>query len=400
MCKPFNQEKNMALPGVDIDINDGALGRSVATDDGVAGLVLTGIAATGLALNVAKKINTLAEAIALGITAVTLPHAYAQLAGFYKKAGDGAELWFMLVSEATTNPDVFVLTTGPMDKLLEASQGRITIAGTSMGRAGGYTATPTGILDYNIGTVATAAQALAVKYANRFAPVRIILDGTYLIDPLTGITTIKGAGDRVGVFLGVTETGKRAASMGEFLGQLAVIPVHQSIARVKSGPFSANAFLTSGKAIESYPVGTLDSLHDSGYMALRGFLGVFGAYVTDDLTLAAPTSDYTSLARGRVIDKAIRLTYQTYVYELNDTIEIGNDGKLLPTKVSYIEDVITRALSTRMLAEGNCSAVAASVDPAQNVLATDTIEVVVKITPLGYLKDIIVKLGFANPASA
>lgn len=390
----------MALPGVDIDINDGALGRSVATDDGVAGLVLTGVAATGLALNVVKRITTLAEVIAMGITFATHPHAYTQLAGFYKKAGDGAELWFMLVSEATTTPDVFVLTTGPMDKLLEAAQGRVTIAGNSMGRAGGYTPVTSGILDYNIGAVATAVQALAVKYADRFAPVRIILDGTYLIDPLTGITAIKGAGDRVGVFLGVTESGKRTSSMGEFLGQLAVIPVHQSIARVKTGPFAANAFLTSGKANTAYPVGTLDSLHDSGYMALRGFLGVFGAFVTDDLTLAAPTSDFTSLARGRVIDKAIRIAYQTYVYELNDTIEIGNDGKLLPTKVSYIEDVITRALSTRMLAEGNCSAVATSVNPAQNVLATDTIEIVIKITPLGYLKSIIVKLGFTNPASA
>lgn len=386
------------LPGVKIQVADGALGRTVATADGIAAMVLTGIAATGLALNVPTRIYSIADAITLGITAATHPHANGQINDFYEETGTGAELWITLVAEATTHAAIFTATTGPMQKLLDTSQGRVTIAATSLGRAAGYAPVMTGLLDYDLPAVAGLAHIIAKGYADRFSPLRIMLDGSYLLSPLTGVVSVKGAGERAAVFAGVSEPGKRAASMGRFLGRLAAIPVHQSIARVKTGRFSANGALTSGLALSTYSEAQLASLHDAGYMVLRTFQGIQGAFVSDDLCLASETSDFTSIALGRVMDKAIRIAYQTYVYELNDTIEIGSDGRLLPTKVSYLEDVITRALSQRMLAEGNCSAVQVSVDPTQNVLSTNSIEVVVKITPLGTLKQITVKLGFYNPA--
>ena len=398
---PFLLKKEtMALPGVQIQVADGALGRTVATADGIVGLVLTGVAASGLGLGFVTRLNSLAEAVALGITATTHPHAYGQIADFYAQAGSGAELWIELVAETTTHAAVYAAA-GPMSKLLLLADGRITIAGHSMGRAGGYAPSRTGLVDYDLPAVAAAAQVLAVEQAAAFSPVRIVLDGSYLISPLPGvIPSVKGAGDRVAVFVGVgLANGLATASMGRLLGRLAAIPVHQSVARVKTGSFSANGSLTSTIGLEGYTTAAIGGLHDAGYMALRTFQGKQGAFVTDDVTLAAATSDYTSLARGRVIDKAIRLAYLTYVEELNDTVEITEKGTLLPTKVSYIEDVILRALNQRLLAEGNCSGVAVSVDPNQNVIATDKIEVVIKITPLGYLKSIVVKLGFYNPAN-
>ncbi|TKT89477.1 DUF2586 family protein [Dyadobacter frigoris] len=389
----------MALPGVQINVSDGALGRTTVTDDGVAAMVLTGIAASGLALNVPARIYSLSDAATLGIAVATHPYAYGQISDFYSKTGVGAELWIILVAEATTHAAVFTATTGPMQKLLDAAQGRVTIAATALGRAVGYTPTMTGLLDYDLVAVATLAQAVANGQTAKFSPLRVVLDGSYLVTPLTGVVSVKGANDRVGVFLGVTESGKRTASMGMFLGALAAIPVHQSIARVKTGMFSANGALTSGLPLSGYSDAQLGSLHDAGYMILRSFQGLQGAFISKDLTLASDTSDYTSIALGRTMDKAIRLAYQTYVLELNDTVEISSDGKLLPTKVSYIEDVIRRTLNQRMVAEGNCSAVNVSVDPNQNVLSTEMIKVVVKITPLGYLGSIVVELGFFNPSN-
>lgn len=391
----------MPLPGVQIQVGDGALGRTVATADGVAGLVLTGIAASGLGLNTVARINSLSDAVARGITLATHPHAYKEIGDFYAQAGSGAELWIILVADTTTHAAVYANLTGPMLKLLTMAGGRITIAGHSMGRQVGYAPTRVALVDYDLPAVAAAAQVLATAQAAQFTPVRIVLDGSYLIESLPGvIASVKGGSDRVAVFLGTDALfGKSVASMGRFMGRLAAIPVHQSVARVKTGPFSANGSLTSTTPITDYTAADLGLLHDAGYMALRTFTGKQGAYVTDDVTLAAPTSDYTSLARGRVIDKAIRLAYLTYVEELNDTVEITEKGTLLPTKVSYIEDVILRTLSQRLVAEGNCSGVAVSVDPNQNVLATDKIEVVIKITPLGYLKNIVVKLGFYNPSN-
>jgi hypothetical protein len=390
----------MARPKVKINVKQNALGRTLATEDGIAGIVLTGVAATGLALGVAKKIASLADAVALGITLATHPHAYGQILDFYDQAKTGAELWIILISEATTAPNVFTPLTGPMDKLLKASKGRITIAGNSMGRAVGYTPTPTGILDFNLATVAASAHSLAQGYASRFQPVRIIIDGTYMINPLTGIATMRGAGDRAAVFAGVAEVSKKASSMGRFLGRLAAIPVHQSIGRVKTGPLASEGYYTSGLSIsdESYSVSVPDDLHDAGYMFLAEYPGIFGTYVQDDQTLAAADSDFVSLANGRVIDKAIRLAYRTYAKEINENVTITAEGKLSPTTVSYIESVILRDLDKNLKSKGNCSAVDVYVDPSQNILSSSELEIQLDITPVGYLKAITINLGFKNPA--
>jgi|GEM_PF-3104145 len=391
----------MALPGVSIQIKDGGLGRTTATDDGVAALVVTGIAATSLALNVAKVIYSLQEAIALGITLATHPHAYTQISDFYDETNGGAELWIMLVAEATTHTAIYTALTGPMAVLLNAAGGRVKISGDSMGRAGGYSPTMVGLVDYDLPAVAALAQTLANAQAAKFAYVRIVLDGSYLLNPLTGVVSIKGAGANTAVFCGATETGKRACSMGRFLGRLAAKPLHYSVARVKSGIFSANGFLTSGLALSSYSDGQLASLHDAGYIILRSFPGRFGAFASDDVTLAAADSDFSSISRGRLMDKACRLAYEAYVYELNDIVELDPEtGKLLPTKVSYLEDVMNRRLQQRMLAEGNCSDAKTYVDANQNVLSTDSITVTVSILPHGTIKYINVQLGFINPLTA
>jgi hypothetical protein len=391
----------MSLPGVSIQIKDGALGRTTATDDGVAALVVTGIAATSLALNTAKVIYSLQEAIALGITLATHPHAYTQISEFFDETGGGAELWIMLISEATTHAAVYTALTGPMAILLNAAGGRVTIAGHSMGRAGGYSPTMTGLVDYDLPAVAALAQTLANAQATKFAYVRIMLDGSYLLNPLTGVVSIKGVGSNVAVFCGATETGKRTSSMGRFLGRLAAYPLHYSAARVKTGIFAANGFLTSGLALSSYSDGQITSLHDAGYIVLRTFAGRYGAYISDDVNLAAADSDFSSISRGRLMDKACRLAYDAYVNELNDVVELDPaTGKLLPTKVTYLEDVMNRRLQQRMLAEGNCSDAKTYVDADQNVLSTDTISVTVSILPHGTIKYINVQLGFVNPLTA
>ena len=387
----------MALPRVQINVQDGALGRTTATEDGVAGLVLTGSAATGLALNTPARIFSVADAVALGIGSGTHAYAHKEISDFYAQAGSGAELWILLVANTTTAAATYAAG-GPMHVLLTGAGGRVTIASAGLGRAAGYTPTVTGLLDYDLPAVGAAAQTLGNLWASAYTPVRFVLDGSYLITTITTVASMKGTGDRVMVFTG-TNTASRSASVGLVLGRLAAKPVHQSLARVKDGFLAANGWLTSGLTVDSYSEATLGLLHDAGYTVLRKYTGLLGYYASDDVTLAAATSDFGSMARGRVIDKAIRLAYQTYVNELHDTIEITAEGKLSPTKVSYLEDVILRALRQRMLAEGNVSGVEVSIDPNQNVLSTDRVTVVLKVRPLGYLKDIVVQLGFENPST-
>lgn len=96
----------MAAPKVTINLQNGTLGQVANTEDGVAGLVCTGIAATGLALGTSAQIFSLADAEALGITSTydttNTVNVWKSIKDFYAQAGTGKELWIMIVAKTTT----------------------------------------------------------------------------------------------------------------------------------------------------------------------------------------------------------------------------------------------------------------------------------------------------------
>lgn len=78
----------MALPNVTINLENGNLGRIAQSDDGVAGLILTGAAVSDkLALNEVYLINSSRDIARLGITAENNPLAHKELTALLY--GDG-----------------------------------------------------------------------------------------------------------------------------------------------------------------------------------------------------------------------------------------------------------------------------------------------------------------------
>lgn len=391
----------MVLPNVKIDVLSSSLGRVATVTDTVSALVISGVAATYLAQNVAARVFSLAGAEALGITLATHPHAYTQLSDFFAIAGTDAEIWIMLVPDTTT-ASAICAANGPLQKLIAASAGRVTLAGFSMKRAGGYT--PGSLyFDYDVAAVAALAQTIATAFVTAYAPVRIILEGSYLnatkLDAGDAIPSFVNLGDRVSIFAGASGAGDRHACMGRFFGWLAAETVEVHPGKVKRGAFLGQGYLTTGVAIEKYVEAQISALNTALIIALRYHVGMGGAYITDDPTFSAATSDFTSLARGRVMDKAIRLTYVTYVNELNETVDVDDDGKLKPGIIGHLRSIIETALRLQMVAAGNITAVSCYINPAQNVLANDKVEMEVSMRPRGYSKYITVKLGFENPAN-
>ena len=391
----------MSLPKVEIQVLSNSLGRVATVQDSVCALVLGGAAATSLAQNTAARVFSVKAAEALGIIASTHPHAYTQISNFFAVAGTEAELWIMLVPD-TTLATAIISSTGPLYSLVAAAAGRVTLAGFSIKRQSGYTP-GSGYFDYDVAAVAAAAQTIAQGFADAFAPLRIILEGSYLnatkFNAGDAFPEYHNIGDRVSVFCGAANAGDKHADMGRFLGWLATETVEVHPAKVKRGAYLGAGYLTTGVAVEKYVTAQLQSISDAGIISLRYFVGMGGAYITDDPTLAATTSDFASLARGRVIDKAIRLTYITYINELNETIDITEIGKIAPTQVAYLRSVIERSLKENMVATGNISAATCYINPNQNVLATDKVEISISLLPRGYAKYITVQLGFTNPAN-
>lgn len=394
----------MALPGVSIEIQNGALGQVVQTDDALCGVLLQGPAATSLALLTPALITSLADAEALGITSsydtTNSKRVWKHIRDFYLEAGTGAALWIMLVSDAVTMATMADKTQANYAvKLLNAAAGKIRLLGITRSPAAGYTPTVTTQVDADVIAASTNAQALAVEYANNFKPLRVLLETREYAGNAGSLIDLKTRTDnRVAWVLGDTATGAGSA-LGLALGRLAAVPVQRNLGRVKDGALAiSTAYI--GTAELSTVEGTIGTIHDKGFITLRRYVGKAGYYWTDDPTATTATDDYNSVARGRVIDKAISIAYATYVEEILDEVLIDSAGRIETSRAKYYQTIIETAINTAMTANGEISSVDALVDPEQNVLSTGQICVELRLVPVGYAKTIVIKLGFNNPANS
>lgn len=395
----------MPLPGVSIEIQNGALGQAPQTDDAIVGMLLQGPSVVGGAtVGTAYLLTSLADAVALGLDAAyddtEEVRVYKHIRDFYAEAGEGARLWIMLISQAVSMEDMVDTTQDNYARaLLNAANGRIRVLGVTRSPATGYEEdTDDYEIDEDVVLAIGKAHALGVAYAEQFAPLRIVLEATYFTGDAGALVDLKERSDnRVSLVLGDSASGDGSA-VGLLIGRLASVPVQRNPGRVKDGSLAINAAFIGSEAVEDIP-GKIAILHDKGFITLRTLPRKAGYYFTDDPTATSATDDYNSLARGRVIDKAITISYDVFVEEILDEIEIDTQGRIAIDKAKYYQSIIENAINTAMTANGEISSVSTLVDPNQNVLATGKICIELRIIPVGYAKEILVKLGFDNPAN-
>lgn len=395
------------LPGVQINIENGALGRVATTKDGVAGLILVGVSLALIPLYTPKQIFGVKEAESLGITLAydeaEKVDAYQQIKEFYDEAGNGAELWIMTVPLAKTMTELLdpTTTTNGAKKLLDAADGKIRLLGISryIDPTMSYTQVTTAGLDADVAAAFPKAQALAIEYRNSFKPFNVFVDGRGFSGTISELTDLRTyTFSKVSVVLFTTKPSKTSAAVGLVLGRAAKIPVQRNIGRVKDGSLNAtDLFLTNGVNLNTFSDAQIGQIHGKAYLVPRKYVGRAGYYLADDPTATTANDDYLTIANNRVIDKALTMVYQVYVNEINDEVEITAEGKLSATKVTYFKSIILNQLNLTMLANNEVSSVTVDIDPEQNVLANDVINIEVRVTPVGYTKDIVVSLGFQNP---
>ncbi len=390
----------MSLPNVNITIANGQLGRVITVDDSVAGLVLSGTATAQLGLSEAVQLFSFTQLTDMGVTQVNNPLAYKEVKAFYEQVGEGAELWLMLVSDAVLFADISDETENYAKKLLDAAQGRIRLLGINRIPADGYTPIITEGLDSDVITALTNLETMAGHYAAAYKPFRALLPGQGFVK--TAVATLKnlkqGTKNHVAIVLGSDTEEDGGVAIGLTLGRLAKIPVQRSIARVKDGDVGLDAaYFPDGTPTQDLEA-SWDSIHDKGFIFFRRIYGKSGFFFTDDPTATADTDDYSSIARGRVIDKALVISYKTFIEELNDEIPINEvSGKVSPALIASWETYIEQALGINMTAKGEIVKAACAIDPNQNVLSTDKLYAKIMITPVGYAKTIEITLGLSNP---
>lgn len=388
----------MSLPNVNIKLGNGKLGRSSATSDGVAGLVLTGAAVAGkLELNKHYLLSSTRDLTTLGITTENNPLADKEVKAFYTQAGEGAELHLLIVPAATTLTAMCAAEAeSPLSKLIDAAGGRVRLVGVNKIAPAEYEAELTQGIDADAITAAAAAQQQAESYAERVQPFRLLMpacgwNGTTekLFKPA------EASYNAVAFVLASDDRTTKTASIGMFLGRLASIEAQQSLARVKSGSIAADGYFTDGAHyLEHASLG--ETLNDAGYLFFIKYPTKNGCYVNGDHTAASDADDYSRLYDGRIIDKARVIVYDTYISEIKDNVVVDDDGNIPQGACRNFEGLIENAIGAQMGTQ--ISGFQAVVDPQQNVLSTGKVNIKCQIIPQGVLDAIDVDLSFDNPA--
>jgi hypothetical protein len=394
----------MALPHVSITLSDGELGLAIPNTDGVCGMILQGPAAADLAVGVSAQLTSLQDAVDLGIDEdydtdedVT---SYRQIKEFYDVAPKGTVLWIIILSQALTLTQILDKANAYATKLLNDADGAIKLLTVARSPASGYTPTVTNGIDADVEAAIIKAQALAAEYHLLFTPLGIIIPALYYNGNTANLPNLKAStAYYVQVLLGDTVDDSDNAAVGLLLGRYAADPVQRNPGRVKTGPLPIlGAYL--GDETLTAAAGDNASIHDKGFITFQQYAGKAGIYFTDDPTAVAATSDYSSMARVRVINKAVRIAYVTFVNEIKDEVRVDIDGRIEPAQAKYFQGIIENAVNINMTGNNEIVSFRSLIDPAQNVLSTGKVEIALKITPFAYAKEIDVTLGFENPALA
>ena len=386
------------IPNVTFNISNNGLGLRLADIQKIPGLVITGATVAGankVTIGNSYQIFSLQEAIDLGIEEVgTNAFAYKQISDFYAEAKKGAELWFMVVASTKTMTEMADINEVYAKKLLNDSQGKIRILGI-IKKSGAGEVIAHGV-DEDVDTAVTKAQALAQDFATRYFPIRVIISGNKFngtVADLKDYTTT--ANDKVAVLLANNTTSKEGC-IGLLLGRLASIPTQRKISRVKNGPVELlNAYFTNGEKVETLDT-AWNAIDTKGYIFLRNFSNLSGYFFSSDKTCTAANNDFNSLARGLVMDEGVLLTYTVLVQELSDEVPVTPQGIIHPAIIKGWQQAIEKAIKDNMVDAGKLSAVKAVIDPNQNVLQTNNVNVDLQLLPVGYSDFITVNIGFTT----
>jgi len=299
------------MGSVNITLENGQLGGTVQTNDGIVGMVLHGISETGgYATGTPILVTSMTDVANAGITGTHNPFAIKQLQEFYNQAGSGAQLYLMLVPTTTTVAEMADNTNASSaKKLLDFAAGNIKVLGLLSNdtaiTAGGGTVTVTDALNGDVYTAASNMAVMAEAYFEAEKPFRAIIGGTSysgvpadLTNETTGTTN-----NRAAILIGDTVSGT-SACIGLLLGVVSSIPVQRKISRVRSGALTNTAAYVGTSTVEVAGAANLAVIAESGYITFITYPNVSGYFFSGDPMLTATTDDYCMLARGRVIDKA------------------------------------------------------------------------------------------------
>ena len=257
-----------------------------------------------------------------------------------------------------------------------------------------------------------ALQAIATANEAVYKPMQIMLNAeisaTGSVATLVDLSTqtapnvsvcIAQDGANAGYYI-YKATGKSVGAIGAMLGAVSFAVVSESIAWVGKFNMALGSELdtiafSNGQLYSALADSQFESLNNYSYTFLRKLKGIAGSYWSDSKTTVTPTSDYSTIENNRVYQKITRVVRANMLPALSSPLKVNADGTLTNATIGYFETLANNPL-VQMEADNELSAHKIIINPAQDILATSTLELTLQNVPLGVARIIKVNVGFVK----
>jgi hypothetical protein len=257
-----------------------------------------------------------------------------------------------------------------------------------------------------------ALQAIATANEAVYKPMQIMLNaeisGTASVATLADLSTqtapnvsvcIAQDGANAGYYI-YKATGKSVGAIGAMLGAVSLAVVSESIGWVSKFNMALGAELdtiafSNGQLYTALADSQFESLNNYAYVFLRKIVNIAGSYWSDSKTTITPTSDYATIENNRVYQKITRVVRANMLPALSSPLKVNADGTLTAGTIGYFETLANNPL-VQMEADNELSAHKIIINPAQDVLATSTLELTLQNVPLGVARIIKINVGFVK----
>lgn len=377
-------------PKVITNVTNGNLLRQINITDGVAGIVAT--AKTGGLIGKVNTVYGLDDAVKKGYTEAAEPFIYGILEEFYTELGGSQELWVLGTEDTMTMAQAVTSTNnnGAL-KLLTVSKGRVNLVGIMRDPAVAYDAGEE-FLDTDVSAAVIASKALAQYQESINRPVRFLISGRVANTDIENTYNPNTAsnGYAAAVLGSVSSNGRPAVPLA--LARSVKYEAHIKIGSGEKGALSINSAFIGDRPVEEYTPTELDAFANAGFIVLHIREGISGFFFGRDNMCS--DDDFRILVHGRLIDKAQRISTATTAPFVETSVRITPDGKINDADATYMEETIKSQLLSQMGDQISGADCIISLD--QDIINTSTLEMQVKIQPLGYLTWIIINLGLTK----
>lgn len=194
-----------------------------------------------------------------------------------------------------------------------------------------------------------------------------------------------------GIYTGMDSVPRETNLANIACGWYARASVQESIG--KTSAYSVAESKLSGLLPQGLEEDDIDALDSAGYLTFRKYDGLAGYYVTNARMMCPEGSDYKYAEDTRVKNKIIRLTRQAALKRLHEDVDLSDVDADLNAKAQFIIADVEK----EMVDKGEISSISVTVPEGQDILATETLELVIRYVSKGKIREFRIDLGMENP---